>query len=92
MRLKIWYSQGCAIRIDGIKGICNAYREAAIATASEYLYIVDADSLVIFDFLFDFDPTIYNFSTFVFQARNPVNGLEYGYGGIKLYKRCDLLD
>ena len=31
-------------------------------------------------------------TTYVWSARNSVNGLEYGYGGVKLFQKVQLLE
>ena len=49
-------------------------------------WVVDADAIVMEDFDFSYKvPDEYDLSTVhVWRSRNPVNGLEYGYGGVKL--------
>jgi len=78
-----------AIRVHGIKGIANAHIEAAKQVSTLYFFCVDADNIV--DETFDFDyETIPGFKrteklVHVWGCRNPVNGLDYGYGGVKLF-------
>jgi len=80
--------------IRNIKGIENAYKEAGTTSSSEMVWIVDADAVVLDHFRFDFVPpkSKRNNTTYCWRARNPVNGLEYGYGAIKLFPRKQLMD
>lgn len=80
-----------AKRIRNVKGIYNAYISAANLAQTEYFYIVDADNVIKSDFKFDFIPKDSTIGTYIWQAENAVNALVYGYGGVKLYKRSDLL-
>lgn len=80
------------VRIDNVKGIANAYLKAAELARTPYFYMIDADNIVYDDFHFDFDPTNWaGVNTFCWQAVNNVNGLTYGFGGMKLYSK-DLAD
>ena len=47
--------------------------------------VVDADAQIVEDFNFDYQVNEYNLETVhVWQSRNPINDLQYGYGGVKL--------
>lgn len=72
-------------RVHGIKGILNAHKQCALKSNTEYFWVVDADSKVKPYFKFDYtvDQFEQNF-IHVWRAENPVNGLVYGYGAIKL--------
>lgn len=73
------------IRIQNIKGIKEAHQEAARRVESRFFYVIDADAIVLDTFKFDFYPDQWNYDTvYVWRSINSVNGLEYGYGGIKL--------
>jgi hypothetical protein len=49
-------------------------------------YVIDADAILEPDFEFDFEPEWHQQDhIFVWRARNPVNGLIYGNGGVKLF-------
>lgn len=77
-----------AIRVHGIKGIPNAHIEAAKQVSTTHFFCVDADN-VVDDFDFDYG-SIIDFNrndtrVHVWGCRNPVNGLDYGYGGVKLF-------
>lgn len=72
-----------AKRIDGIKGIHNAHIEAAKLVNTPMFWVVDADAIIVDDFYFDYQ-TSKTDTVFVWRSKNPINNLEYGYGGIKL--------
>ena len=72
-----------AKRIDKVKGIHQAHIEAAKIATTEMLWVVDGDAQIVDSFNFDFaDPEKY--TVYVWRSKNPVNNLEYGYGGVKL--------
>jgi hypothetical protein len=72
-------------RVHGVSGIHNAHREAAKLVTSKMFYVVDADAVILPTFRFNLklDPSEEDI-VHVWRSRNPVNDLEYGYGGIKL--------
>lgn len=72
-----------AMRVDSIKGIREAHNVAAELVATSMFYVVDGDNEVLDSFNFDYKPEDEN-SIYVWRARNPLNGLEYGFGAIKL--------
>ena len=77
-----------AKRIHGVKGIHQAHIEAAKIAATDMLWIVDADAIVLDSFDFSYIPDITNQDTvYVYTSINPINGLEYGNGGVKLFPR-----
>jgi len=79
-------------RVHGIKGIKEAHFAAAKAAESSMFYVVDADAEVLEDFEFNHSPNYYDSgSVHIWHSRNPVNGLEYGYGGIKLFPTHSVL-
>ena len=75
-----------AMRVDGVKGIQNAHRRAAEAATTSMFYVVDADAEVKDTFDFTYTPPRSE-SVHVWRCENSVNGLVYGYGGIKLFPR-----
>ena len=78
-------------RVRNIDGIPQAHLKAAKNVGTDWFYVVDADNWIL-DFEFDFEPVdVSPKSTFVWHAKNASNGLEYGYGGIKLFNRRELL-
>ena len=45
-------------------------------------WVIDADAEVTEEFMFDYIPDVYDKEVVhVWGSKNPVNGLEYGYGG-----------
>lgn len=76
-----------AQRVHGVKGIAQAHIASAELVSTSHFFTVDADNLVHDDFdwenIIDFqkdDKRIH-----VWSCQNPVNGLVYGYGGVKLW-------
>jgi hypothetical protein len=80
--------------VKNVKGIGAAHKKAAEISKTDMVWIIDADSDVLPSFGFDFNPPMANRknTTYSWFARNPINGLEYGYGGIKLFPRQQLLE
>ena len=74
-----------AQRIDGIKGIHNAHKQAASVCTTKMMWIVDGDAIIEEDFNFDYQVPHDGWNTVhVWRSKNPVNSLVYGYGGVKL--------
>jgi hypothetical protein len=74
-----------AKRIDKVDGIHNAHIAAAKLVSTDMFWVVDGDTKVFNNFDFDYIvPTKKKDRVYVWRARNPINELEYGYGGIKL--------
>ena len=78
-----------AKRLHNIKGIFEAHKEAAKLAEydnSDMFYVVDADAEIVSTFDFNYQPhSLDRQSVHVWHSHNPVNDLEYGYGGIKLF-------
>ncbi len=90
-----------AKRVDGVKGIYEVHKACAQLSVTENFYVVDADAWVLDGFKFHWEPnkdTLHygdipeTECVLVWPSRNPVNGLEYGYGGIKMFPRAPFLD
>ena len=74
-----------AKRIHGVKGIANAHIAAAEICDTDMMWIVDGDAEVIDNFSFDYIvPDSDKDAVHVWRSINPINDLEYGYGGVKL--------
>jgi hypothetical protein len=74
-----------AKKIEGVKGIHQAHLAAARKSFTKMFWVVDADAIILDTFNFDYKPDDYNLETVhVWHSRNPLNKLEYGYGGVKL--------
>ena len=89
-----------ARRVHGVKGFVEAHRECARQSMTYNFYVVDADAILVPDFDFDFTPSKYNYwwegipqseCLCVWSSVNPINGLTYGYGGVKLIPKIPLL-
>ena len=83
-----------AQRIHGIKGIHEAHIAAAKRSLTNMFYVVDGDAEIVDDFsFFDYDiPDSEKDTVCVWHSRNPVNGLVYGYGGVKLLPKDKVLN
>jgi len=83
-----------AKRLHNIKGIYEAHKAAAEYASynkSDMFFVVDADAVILPTFDFTYQPeSLDRLSVHVWHSKNPVNDLEYGYGGIKLFP-TDLL-
>jgi hypothetical protein len=77
-----------AYRVNGITGIVNAHKCAAELATTDMFYVVDGDAYLTDDWRFEYQPSIFDRDcVHVWRSSNPVNGLEYGYGGVKLLPR-----
>ena len=82
-----------AKRIHGVEGIHNAHKAAAENSETEMFWVVDADAILLEDFNFEIEYYAHydsgnrkeHLSTVhIWKSQNPINGLIYGYGGVKL--------
>jgi len=74
-----------AKRVHGIKGIHQAHIAAAKLATTPMFWVVDGDAVI--EDNFKFDLLLHKHDTdivHVWLSRNPINGLTYGYGGVKL--------
>jgi hypothetical protein len=77
-----------AKRVHGVKGIHQAHIAAANLATTKMFYVVDGDAELAIDFNFNIHiPIFFQDHVHVWRSRNPINGLVYGYGGIKLLPR-----
>ena len=82
-----------AKRVHGVKGIHNAHVAAAKKCFTKMFWAVDGDAFVTENMLFNYVVDEYNLDTVhVWRSLNPVNGLIYGYGGVKLLPRKLTID
>ncbi|WP_105973504.1 hypothetical protein [Streptomyces geranii] len=78
-------------RLHGVQGMRRAYRLAAEVVDHDQFLLADGDFVLDDDFaLTAVGPLADGVSMRVWRARNPLNGLIYGYGGLKLI-RCSAL-
>lgn len=74
--------------VKGVKGIHQAHIEAAKRSFTPMFWVVDADAIILDTFNFDYTVTPEEYDiVHVWKSQNPVNGLEYGYGGVKLFPK-----
>lgn len=74
-----------AKRVDKVKGIHQAHIEAAKLVSTKMFWVVDGDAVIVDSFNFDHQVATWDLDcVHVWRSKNPVNGLEYGYGGVKL--------
>jgi hypothetical protein len=74
-----------AHRVHGVKGIHQAHIAAAKKSFTKMFWVVDGDAEIVDSFNFNYSVNKYDLEcVHVWRSRNPVNGLEYGYGGVKL--------
>lgn len=78
-------------RLHGVHGMRRAYRLAAEVADKEQFLLADGDFVLATEFaLSAVEPLDEGVSMRVWRARNPLNGLIYGYGGLKLIRRSAL--
>jgi hypothetical protein len=77
--------------IANVIGIRKAHIKAAQQSRTEYFWVVDADNELLPDFKFEYAVNRRERASYFFHSRNPVNGLEYGHGGIKLLHKFSVL-
>ena len=80
--------QNNVLRVSGVKGIHQAHIAAAELATTDMFYVVDADAIINENFKFNLllsekETDIVH----VWRSQNPINGLEYGNGGVKLLPR-----
>ena len=73
---------------QGVQGQTFAYMAAANLSSTEYFFAVFPKIDLVDSFDFSFQPDrLKNPCHYIFNAKNPVNGLEYGHGAILLYNK-----
>jgi len=87
-RLSSRFSSPILKRIIGVSGIHNAHIAAAKKAMTKMFWVVDGDAQVLDTFNFDYQvPNNELDYVHVWRSQNPVNGLVYGNGGVKLLPR-----
>jgi hypothetical protein len=80
-----------ARRVDGIKGSDAAHKAAAATSATERFILIDGDNLPdakFFNLTLEFLDGQWEMAVFRWRARNHVNGLMYGNGGLSSWTRA----
>ena len=74
--------------IKGVYGQTLAYITAAARSETDYFFAVFPKLEIVNEFKFDFQPDrLKNPCHYIFNCKNPVNGLEYGHGAVVLYNK-----
>jgi len=79
-----------AKRVDGVKGSDAAHKAAAAASNTERFVLIDGDNLPdekFFNLTLELKDNQYESAVFRWRARNHVNGLMYGNGGLSSWTR-----
>jgi len=77
-----------AKRIQGVKGRTQAYHAAAAISDTDYFFAVFPTIELSNSFDFTFQPDrLREACHYIFHAKNPVNGLEYGHRAVILYNK-----
>jgi hypothetical protein len=82
-----------AKRVHGVKGIHQAHIAAANKCYTKMFWVVDGDAVIDDNFNFSFTADEYQDQmVHIWRSRNPINGLNYGYGGAKLLPKQLTID
>ena len=79
-----------AHRVDGVKGSDAAHKAAAAISDTERFILIDGDNLpdpLFFNLTLNFPDSQWESAVFRWRARNHVNGLMYGNGGLSSWTR-----
>ena len=79
-----------ATRVDGVKGSDAAHKAAADASSTDRFILIDGDNMPtpdFFDLTLEFKDEEYESAVFRWRARNHVNGLMYGNGGLSSWTK-----
>ena len=79
-----------ATRVDGVKGSDAAHKAAADASNTDRFVLIDGDNLPSADFFnltLELKDEEYEKAVFRWRARNEINGLMYGNGGLSSWTR-----
>ena len=86
MKLKAKYPR--AKWSKGVVGQTLAYMAAANKSTTDYFFCVFPKLELVDSFKFDFQPDrLKNPCHYIFNCKNPVNGLEYGHGAVLMYNK-----
>ena len=79
-----------AKRVDGIRGSDAAHKAAAAASGTERFVLIDGDNLPapsFFNLTLTFPDPHWESAVFRWRARNHINGLQYGNGGLSSWTK-----
>ena len=73
------------MRLHRVRGLTRAFRMSAELVTTPWYILIDGDNEILPEFdLTQATPPAEESQVKIFFTRNPVNGLEYGYGGVKV--------
>jgi len=82
-----------AKRVHGIKGSDEAHKEAARLSDTDWVITVDADNIVDNKFFnLDIDFSNETIDVYSWLGKNNINGLQYGNGGLKIWRKDFILN
>jgi len=82
-----------AKRVHGVKGSDHAHKAAAELSDTDWFVTVDADNIVDPDFFnLELDMSDPKIQVYGWCGRNSINGLRYGNGGLKIWKKDFVLN
>jgi hypothetical protein len=82
-----------AKRVHGVKGSDAAHKAAAELSETDWFITVDADNVVNSNFFnIDLDMSDEAIQVYGWCGRNSINGLRYGNGGLKIWKKDFVLN
>ena len=82
-----------AKRIHGVKGSDHAHKAAAEASETDWFITVDADNIVDPRFFnIDLDMSDPKIQVYGWCGKNAINGLRYGNGGLKIWRKDFVLN
>jgi hypothetical protein len=94
-----WYEHTCRVagrtvkRVQNVNGRSQAYKAAANASNTPWFFTVFAKLQMVDNFNWAWQPDrLQEAKHYIFNARNPVNGLEYGHQGMIVYNKRLVLD
>jgi hypothetical protein len=79
-----------AQRVDGVRGSDAAHKAAAAASTTERFILIDGDNMPdakFFNQTLEFPTADYDSAVFRWRARNAINGLMYGNGGLSSWTK-----
>ena len=79
-----------AVRVDGVKGSDAAHKAAADASTTERFILIDGDNIPYPDFFNQtlvFDNDEWETAVYRWRAKNNINGLMYGNGGLSSWTK-----
>jgi hypothetical protein len=79
-----------ARRVDGVKGSDAAHKAAAAASSTERFILIDGDNMPdekFFNLTLELPDDQWELAVFRWRARNHINGLMYGNGGLSSWTR-----